>query len=102
MMNGLIDRIQLESEIEDRFCRELEQLGGSTRKVKWLGRNGAPDRLAFGPGLRPCFVEFKRPRGGRLSPQQVSEHADMAAGGLRVFVAWTHREADGVLRWMRG
>ena len=38
-----------ESEVEAYLVKRVKALGGEVRKVKWLGRNGAPDRLAMLP-----------------------------------------------------
>lgn len=34
-------------------------LGGETRKVRWEGRNNAPDKRVMIPGYRPFWYEAK-------------------------------------------
>jgi hypothetical protein len=36
-----------ESTIEDYLVERVKSLGGEVRKVKWIGRHGAPDRLVM-------------------------------------------------------
>jgi len=36
-----------ESDIEAHLVKRVKELGGEVRKVKWIGRNGAPDRLVM-------------------------------------------------------
>ena len=84
-----------ESDIEKYLVRRVKDLGGEVRKVKWIGRIGAPDRVLF---LPPCFykamqdydprtiwVELKAP-GEKARPSQVREHERMRAMGQRVEV----------------
>lgn len=40
-----------ESEIEKYLVERVKALGGEVRKVRWIGRNGAPDRLVMLPAL---------------------------------------------------
>lgn len=41
-----------ESDIENYLVKRVKALGGEVRKVKWIGRRGAPDRLVMLPGFR--------------------------------------------------
>lgn len=59
--------------------------GGEVRKVKWIGRRGAPDRLVLLPGREPMWVELKRP-GEVAEPHQWREHRRMSALGCYVVV----------------
>ena len=36
----------LEAKIEKYLCDRVKMLGGEVRKVKWIGRRGAPDATA--------------------------------------------------------
>ena len=38
-----------ESDIEKYLVKRVKELGGEVRKVKWVGREGAPDRLVMLP-----------------------------------------------------
>jgi hypothetical protein len=63
-----------ESDIEDYLCDRVKEAGGEVRKVKWIGRNGAPDRLVMFPSGWLCFVELKAP-GVAPEAHQSREHA---------------------------
>lgn len=41
-----------ERDIEKHLVQRVKALGGEVRKVKWVGRDGAPDRLVMLPGFR--------------------------------------------------
>lgn len=85
-----------ESTIEKHLVARVKALGGEVRKVKWLGRDGAPDRLVMLPRalafrigqarLDPTiWVELKAP-GKKPEPHQAREHARMRRMGQRVVV----------------
>lgn len=90
-----------ESEIEAHLVKRVKELGGECRKVKWVGRTGAPDRLVMLSYAtmdyvdlkgrlhsgRPCaiWVELKAP-GQKAKPHQLREHERMRAMGQRVVV----------------
>jgi len=98
-----------ESQIEAHLVKRVKQLGGEVRKVKWIGRRGAPDRLVMLPetwktvqlaayGIHPTredqwldrpartiWVELKAP-GKVAEPHQMREHTRMRAMGQRVVV----------------
>lgn len=82
----------LEADIELAVVAWAEDHGWHVRKVAWIGRDGAPDRVFFGHG-RTVWVEFKKP-GEVPRPIQVREHKRMAAGGARVHVV--DNVADGI------
>jgi hypothetical protein len=93
-----------EREVEAYLVRQVKALGGDTRKLKWIGRVGAPDRLLMFPG-RPgvyqgwhLLVELKKPKGGILEAHQVREHARLIASGFVVRTAYTKEEVDELLR----
>lgn len=78
-----------ESEIEKHFIDRVKERGGEVRKVKWIGRAHAPDRLAMIPILhtqgRHFFVELKA-TGEIPSDGQFREHRRMRAAGIEVRV----------------
>ncbi len=81
-----------ESTIEKHLVKRVKELGGEVRKVQWVGRRSAPDRLVMLPTgwdvTAPhwsCWVELKAP-GQKPSPSQVREHERMRAMGQRVVV----------------
>lgn len=67
----------LERSIEKTVVRLAERAGWVVRKLEWIGRRGAPDRVFFGFG-RCVFIEFKRP-GERPTGQQLRELERLAA-----------------------
>ena len=85
-----------ESDIEDCLVRRAKQLGGEVRKLRWIGRRGAPDRVVFLPGSRLYWVELKRP-GGTAEPHQAREHARMRGMGQRVVVVDSLAAIDALL-----
>ena len=76
-----------ERDIERHLVERVQQLGGEVRKVQWIGRRGAPDRLVMlpTPSRCTCWVELKAP-GGKVKPHQAREHERMRAMGQRVVV----------------
>lgn len=60
-----------ERDVERYLIKQVKLFAGEVRKVKWIGRAGAPDRVVFLRGV--AFVELKRP-GKWLEPHQVREH----------------------------
>lgn len=93
-----------ERDIEAHLVKRVKELGGEVRKVQWVGRLGAPDRLVMLPNktvTRPyisgvvdvshevttpaIWVELKAP-GAKPRPSQVREHERMRAMGQRVVV----------------
>ncbi|MCM8595147.1 VRR-NUC domain-containing protein [Accumulibacter sp.] len=75
----------LERDIEDYLVRRAKAFGGEVRKVRWIGRRGAPDRIVFLPGSRLYWVEVKAP-GTKAQPHQAREHERMRGMGQAVLV----------------
>lgn len=84
-----------EAEIEDYLVNRVLELGGEVRKTRWIGRNGAPDRIVMLAG-HTIFIELKRP-GGKPKPHQMREHARMRRMGQRVEVVDSFARVDEVL-----
>jgi hypothetical protein len=83
-----------ESEIEAYLVARVNSLCGEVRKVSWVGRRGAPDRLVMLPGIcvydKPAlgwtvWVELKAP-GVKAEEYQLREHARMRRMGQRVVI----------------
>jgi hypothetical protein len=97
-----------ESDIENYLVERVKALGGEVRKVKWIGRTGAPDRLVMLPGggvrglsqetRKPAtiWVELKAP-GEKAKPHQAREHERMRRMGQRVEVVDSFEQVDEVL-----
>lgn len=73
-----------ESVIEGSVCAHSEMNGWLVRKLSWIGRRGAPDRL-FMKGGRALFIEFKA-TGEKPDPLQVREIERMRKAGMEVHV----------------
>jgi hypothetical protein len=87
-----------ERDIEKHLVARVKALGGEVRKVQWIGRRGAPDRLV----MLPFTVTYYRPDGMLMSSptiwvelkatgvppeeHQLREHKRMRAMGQRVVV----------------
>ncbi len=85
-----------ERDIERHLVQRVKALGGEVRKVEWIGRRGAPDRLVMHPwGVRLAdgrrvddkhtWVELKAP-GVKPEAYQLREHERMRKMGQRVVV----------------
>lgn len=109
----------LERDVEAYLVKRVEELGGEVRKVAWVGRRGAPDRLVMLPFAametvrdgklvpgRPntIWVELKRPGLAATFPnnaherQQHREHQRMRAMGQRVVVIDSIEGVEELLR----
>lgn len=99
-----------ESQIEKHLVKRVKELGGEVRKVQWVGRRGAPDRLVMFPTKltmddhidrgwwrRTCWVELKAP-GVKPEPHQLREHRRMRAMGQRVVVIDSIEGVEELLR----
>lgn len=97
-----------ESQIEKHLVKRVKELGGEVRKVQWIGRRGAPDRLVmlpkgtptmqFGWANQPAtiWVELKAP-GVRPEAHQLREHERMRKMGQRVVVIDSIEGVEGLL-----
>jgi hypothetical protein len=100
-----------ESKIEKYLVDRVKALGGEVRKVNWIGRRGAPDRLVMLPARRlgdtldcawcnpasqSIWVELKA-TGKAAEPHQVREHTRMRQMGQRVEVVDSFQRVDEVL-----
>lgn len=85
----------LERFIEAYLVKRVNELGGEVRKVQWVARRGAPDRIVMLPNL--CvWVELKAPD-KVAEPHQAREHERMRKFGLRVEVIDSVEDVDGLL-----
>ena len=84
-----------ESTIEQYLVEQVKAMGGECRKLKWIGRHGAPDRLVMLNG-KAIFIELKAP-GEKAKPHQVREHERMRRMGQRVEVVDSFERVDEVL-----
>lgn len=100
----------LERDIEDYLVKRVKAMGGEVRKVQWLGRNSAPDRVVMFPreayidDAHCCiWVELKNPKTIGTFPAdareraQHREHERMRAMGQRVEVIGTLYQVEALL-----
>lgn len=88
-----------ESDIENYLKKQVAKAGGLFRKVKWIGRNGAPDRLVI--LNRIAFVELKAP-GKTPDGHQIKEHIRLRDAGATVFVFDSKVEVDWLIKELCG
>lgn len=96
-----------EAVIERHLVKLVKQMGGEVRKVQWIGRRGAPDRLVMLPvsalrdgrwsNVRTIWVELKA-ADGVLSKAQEREHKRMRDMGQCVVVLWSKEDVEELLR----
>lgn len=84
-----------ERDIEAYLVKRVKELGGEVRKVRWIGRNGAPDRLVMLPGIT-TWIELKA-TGKKPEPHQTREHKRMFTMGQRVAVIDSLEGVDKLL-----
>lgn len=80
-------RTEHERDIEKFFIREVKKRKGEVRKVKWIGRAHAPDRLALFR-YKHFYAELKAP-GEKVRLGQHREHERMRSAGMEVHVFGT-------------
>jgi hypothetical protein len=100
----------LERDIENYLTKRVKALGGEVRKVQWVGRTSAPDRLVMLPreayvdDAHSCiWVELKNPQTITTFPAnpheraQAREHERMRRLGQRVEVIGTIEQIETLL-----
>lgn len=106
-----------ESVVESHLVKRVEETGGLCRKVQWIGRRGAPDRLCGWPSRDPAahagapirpgrlgrhaLIETKRPAKG-AEAHQAREHERLRAIGFDVRVLDTIEKVDAFVKEMTG
>lgn len=73
-----------ESAVENPVVIRAEANGYYVRKVKWIGVDGAPDRVFARDDRGTVWIEFKKP-GKEPRRRQANEHRDMRAAGMEVY-----------------
>lgn len=85
-----------EHHIEQHFIKEVKKRGGEVRKMKWIGRAHAPDRLAMMIGCN-FLAELKAP-GKDARAGQAREHKRLRAAGFKVYVLDTYEKIYKLFR----
>jgi hypothetical protein len=86
-----------ESSIENAVCNYAKAHGWLVRKVQWIGRVGAPDRM-FARSGRVVFIEFKAP-GRPARPTQAREIERLRKEGIE---AWLCDDAEAGISLLSG
>src|SRR5574343_722689 len=103
--------VMRETQIEAYLAKRVKELGGEVRKVQWVGRRSAPDRLVMLPycnawahrGGKTIWVEVKNPETIKHFHADARERAQrreperMRKLGQRVEVVGTFEQVDAVL-----
>lgn len=100
-----------ERDIERALVQRVKALGGEVRKVAWIGRKAAPDRVVMFPryayidDIHSCvWVELKNPETIKTFPAnaheraQHREHQRMRRVGQRVEVIGTIEQIEELLK----
>lgn len=101
-----------EGKIEDYLVAQCETHGALVRKLAYIGRRGAPDRLAVWPAVQDpvdcCaretpvdFVELKAP-GKKPDEHQEREHKRLRDLGCNVFVIDSKEAVDKYIAMRTG
>jgi hypothetical protein len=91
---------RLEADDEAYLWRRVAETGGEHRKVKWIGRRGAPDDLVGWPNGRHVYVELKCDIRYGLQGHQLREHDRMRSWGMDVRVIWGRGQIDALIEEM--
>lgn len=85
-----------ESYIENSCVKIASALGYTSRKIKYIGQSGAPDRIFFKLG-HFLWVEFKT-TGGIISEMQKYQQYLLIESGQEVHNIWSIDQFKGVLK----
>lgn len=86
----------LESAIQNRLIRILEQQGWYVQKTEGRSRNGFPDVTAVDPLGNVWFIELKRTV-GKPSPDQCRELKALAKHNANVMLLYGMKAVDALL-----
>lgn len=90
-----------EAKNENYLRKRVKAEKGQIRKLRWIGRRGAPDDFVWWPGPRSAFVEVKAPE-GRLSALQTREIERLRADGFMVYVVFNFADIDAMIEEVKG
>lgn len=86
-----------ESDIENYLIDCAHKAGGETRKIAYIGRRDATDRLVLLPGFG-SFAEIKYP-GEKPRPSQLREHERLRKSGFDVRVLDSFDDVDRLIQY---
>lgn len=82
-----------ERDVEAYLRKRIHRVGGVCYKLKFIGHDGAPDRLIILPGGEIVWVELKK-LDGRLRPAQIRMHKELQEYLQEVMVLRTPEAID--------
>lgn len=95
-------KTQPEKKVEEYLTDRIKDLGGICWKFTSPGTTGVPDRNIEINGLH-CYVETKRPKGGKLSDIQKWRIHQLRLHNAKVYVLKNTEEIDWLIdHIMRG
>ena len=86
-----------EREVESHLGKLCEAAGLPIFKFVPDRAPGMPDRIICLPGERVCWVETKKPKGGRVAELQRYRHKVLREAGQRVEIVWTKEQAEALV-----
>lgn len=88
-----------ERQVENYLVDRITNLGGLPWKFTSPGTAGVPDRVVIMNGLI-CFVELKRPKGGRVSDMQLWRINQLKKQGMKAYVIKNKEQVDYLVEHM--
>jgi hypothetical protein len=88
-----------ENKVEKYLDKEVEKLGGITRKWVSPGRDGVPDRIIIIEGIVE-FVETKT-TDGKLTVPQTREIDELTRNGTKCHVVYGHTGVDAYINRLK-
>ena len=88
----------LERDIEAYFVKCLKDINVMTRKTKWIGYDGCPDRFVLACG--GIWVELKAP-GKKPRANQIAAMAQLSLAGAQVCLIDSYEGVDELVRGLK-
>lgn len=87
----------IESDVENYLAKLVKSHEGIYLKIPAVYMSGIPDRLVLLPKGRMCFVELKRPIGGKRAELQKYWHEKLQGLGFNAEFVQSKDEADALM-----
>ena len=88
----------IESDVENYLAKLVKSQEGIYLKIPAVYMSGIPDRLVLLPKGRMCFVELKRPIGGKRAELQKYWHEKLRGLGFNAEFVLSKDEADALMK----
>ncbi|MEG0475484.1 MAG: VRR-NUC domain-containing protein [Carnobacterium sp.] len=88
-----------EKQVENHLIDRVNNLGGLAWKFTSPGNAGVPDRIVVLNNLI-CFVELKRPKGGKISDMQAWRIGQLINQGMKAYVIKNKEQVDELIGYM--